>query len=54
MSDKDLKDRTKKFAPDVIRLVASLPRSIEADIIEGFIEIISISAFRLPNSREEG
>ena len=33
MSDRDLKDRTKKFALDVIRLVASLPRSREADII---------------------
>jgi len=33
MSEKDLKERTKIFALNVIRLVATLPRSREADII---------------------
>ena len=33
MSDKDLKERTKQFALKIIRLVASLPRTKEADII---------------------
>ncbi len=33
MSDKDLKERTKQFALKIIRLVASLPRSRDADII---------------------
>ena len=33
MPDKDLKERTKKFALKVIKLVASLPRTREADII---------------------
>ena len=33
MSDKDLKERTKQFALKIIRLVASLPRTREADII---------------------
>ena len=33
MPDKDLKERTKKFALDIIRLAASLPRTREADII---------------------
>jgi hypothetical protein len=33
MPDKDLKERTKKFALKIIRLVASLPRTREADII---------------------
>jgi four helix bundle protein len=33
MSDKDLRDRTKKFALKIIRLVASLTRTREADII---------------------
>jgi four helix bundle protein len=31
--EKDLKERTKQFALKIIRLVASLPRSREADII---------------------
>jgi four helix bundle protein len=31
--DKDLKERTKQFALKIIRLVASLPRTREADII---------------------
>ena len=31
--NKDLKERTKKFALKVIRLVAALPRTREADII---------------------
>ncbi len=31
--DKDLKERTKKFALKIIKLVASLPRTREADII---------------------
>jgi four helix bundle protein len=31
--DKDLKERTKQFAFKIIRLVASLPRTREADII---------------------
>ena len=31
--DKDLKERTKQFALKIIRLVASLPRKREADII---------------------
>lgn len=33
VSEKDLKERTKRFALDIIRLVASLPRTREADII---------------------
>ena len=33
MSDKDLRERTKEFALKIIRLVASLPRTREADII---------------------
>jgi four helix bundle protein len=33
VSDKDLRERTKKFALEIIRLVASLPRTREADII---------------------
>ena len=33
MSDKDLKERTKLFSLKIIRLVASLPRTREADII---------------------
>lgn len=33
MPDKDLKERTKKFALNIIRLVASLPRTREADLI---------------------
>ncbi len=33
IKDKDLKERTKQFALKIIRLVASLPRSREADII---------------------
>jgi four helix bundle protein len=33
MSDKDLRDRTKRFALKIIKLVASLPRNREADII---------------------
>ena len=33
MSDKDLRERTKKFALKIIRLVVSLPRTREADII---------------------
>jgi four helix bundle protein len=33
MKEKDLKERTKKFALKIIRLVASLPRTREADII---------------------
>jgi hypothetical protein len=33
LPDKDLKERTKKFALNLIRLVASLRRSKEADII---------------------
>ena len=33
MSDKDLRERTKKFALKIIRLVSSLPRTREADII---------------------
>ena len=33
MSDKDLRERTKKFALKIIRLVASLPRTREAEII---------------------
>jgi four helix bundle protein len=33
MKDKDLKERTKQFALKIIRLVASLPRTREADII---------------------
>ena len=33
MSDKDLRDRTKKFALKIIRLVASLTRTREADLI---------------------
>jgi four helix bundle protein len=33
MSDKDLRERTKQFALKIIRLVASLPRTREADII---------------------
>lgn len=33
LPDKDLKERTKKFALNFIRLVASLPRLKEADII---------------------
>ena len=33
IKDKDLKKRTKKFALKIIRLVALLPRTIEADII---------------------
>jgi four helix bundle protein len=33
VSDKDLKERTKKLALKVIKLVASLPRTREADII---------------------
>ena len=32
-SEKDLKERTKQFALKIIRLVASLPRTREADII---------------------
>jgi four helix bundle protein len=31
--DKDLKERTKKFALKIIKLVASLPRTREADLI---------------------
>jgi four helix bundle protein len=31
--DKDLKERTKQFAFKIIRLLASLPRTREADII---------------------
>jgi len=31
--DKDLKERTRQFALKIIRLVASLPRTREADII---------------------
>jgi four helix bundle protein len=31
--NKDLKERTKRFALKIIRLVASLPRTREADII---------------------
>ena len=31
--NKDLKERTKQFALNIIRLVASLPRTREADII---------------------
>ncbi len=31
--EKDLKERTKKFALKIIRLVASLPRTREADVI---------------------
>ena len=31
--EKDLRKRTKKFSLDIIKLVASLPRSREADII---------------------
>ena len=31
--DKDLKERTKQFSLKIIRLVASLPRAKEADII---------------------
>jgi len=33
VSEKDLRERTKKFALKIIRLVASLPRTAEADII---------------------
>jgi len=33
VSEKDLRERTKKFALKIIRLVASLPRNREADII---------------------
>jgi four helix bundle protein len=33
LSDKDLRERTKIFALKIIRLVASLPRTREADII---------------------
>ena len=33
MSDKDLKNRPKRFALKIISLVASLPRTREADII---------------------
>ena len=33
MPDKDLKERTKKFALKIIKLVASLPRTREADLI---------------------
>ena len=33
IKDKDLKERTKQFALKIIRLVASLPRTREADII---------------------
>ena len=33
MSEKDLRERTKKFALKIIRLVASLPRNRETDII---------------------
>ena len=35
MKDKDLIKRTKKFALKIIRLVASLPRTREADVIGG-------------------
>jgi four helix bundle protein len=33
MPEKDLKERTKKFALKIIKLVASLPRTREADLI---------------------
>jgi four helix bundle protein len=33
MSDKDLRERTKKFALKIIQLVSSLPNTREADII---------------------
>jgi len=33
MSDKDVRERTKKFALKIIRLVSFLPRNKEADII---------------------
>ena len=33
IKDKDFKERTKQFALKIIRLVASLPRMGEADII---------------------
>lgn len=33
MSDKDLRERTKQFAIKIIKLVASLPRAREADLI---------------------
>ncbi len=33
MSTKDLKERTKKFALQIVRLVASLPRTRESEII---------------------
>ena len=33
IKDKDLKERTKQFALKIIRLVTSLPRTREADII---------------------
>ena len=33
IKEKDLKERTKQFALKIIRLVASLPRTREADII---------------------
>jgi four helix bundle protein len=33
VSDKNLKERTKRFALNIIRLVASLSRTREADII---------------------
>ena len=33
IKDRDLKERTKQFALKIIRLVASLPRTREADII---------------------
>ena len=33
IKDKDLKERTKQFALKIIKLVASLPRTREADII---------------------
>jgi hypothetical protein len=33
MSDKDLRERTKKFALKIIQLISSLPNTREADII---------------------
>jgi four helix bundle protein len=33
VADRDLKERTKKFALNIIKLVASLPRTREADLI---------------------
>ena len=60
--DKDLKERTKQFALKIIKLVASLPRTREADIVgrqllkAGTFDFIIFptSAFRLPTSNMGG